>query len=169
MKILLVNGSGGSNSTTKRLLTSFSTLFPQYKFQYAENLQNLPLFNVDIKDSAKEKIAPWLKAIKDCDALVIATPEYLHNIPAMLKNALEWTTESGVIDNKTVIALTYTPYAPRGEKAMQSLLYSLEALNAKVALQLPLYHGDLFIEKDGQVTDKGGIEMLSEALQLLTQ
>ena len=168
MKILLINGSGGQNSTNKRLLQAFAKWFSQFEFVYADYLMKLPLFHVDTKTKNKNVHVNQLKSdIENCDVVYISTPEYLHNIPALLKNLFEWITESGVMDGKNVIAMTYTPYTPRGEKAMVSLLNSLTALNTKILIEFPLHHSDLFIADDGEEKDNGGKEMIKEALGLL--
>ena len=168
MKILLLNGSGGQNSTNKRLLQYFDKWFPQFEFVYTNYLIELPLFNVDIKSNGNNVYVERLKtAVKSCDTVYISTPEYLHNIPALLKNVFEWITESGVMDQKKVIAMTYTPHAPRGEKAMVSLLNSLNALNAKVLIEFSLHHKDIFVSEKGEVDDNGGKEMIEQALSLL--
>lgn len=101
------------------------------------------------------------------DALIIITPEYLHNIPASLKNALEWCTTSGVIKAKKTLAICYTPTAPRGEQAMTSLLFSLKALDANVITTLLLHHTDIAFNSNGEIVNNGGQELLLEMLKLI--
>ena len=118
--------------------------------------------------------APWLEgvvafrqAIAQADAVIISTPAYLHNIPGVLKNALDWLASSGELSEKPVLAFTLTPNAPRGERARQSLLWSLEALNARVVAEAGLYRSDLSYGEDGSLLPSSGKELLVEALKLL--
>jgi NAD(P)H-dependent FMN reductase len=103
------------------------------------------------------------ETIKSHDAIIIATPEYIHNIPAVLKNALEWTTQTGEFSNKKTLAISYTPHPPRGKYAMSSLINSLNALDANVVASLDLYHDSV----KGNHFNSDTTELLKEALKLL--
>ena len=114
-------------------------------------------------------VKEWRAILDDSHALIICTPEYLHNIPAVLKNAFEWIATSGELNNKPVLPIIFTPNPPRGEKAMQSLLWTLQALDAKIITSLSLYKSD-FQTKDGKIVFEGdGSLILKEALSLLKQ
>ena len=56
----------------------------------------------------------WRKILQESDAVIISIPEYIHNIPALIKNALEWVTTSGEFLGKKVLPITFTPHEPRG-------------------------------------------------------
>ena len=86
-------------------------------------------------------------------------------MPALIKNALEWITVSGELAGKKVLALTFTPTAPRGEKAMQSLLWSLQALDAHILVSLSLFQTELAFTSDGEIIGEGA-DVLKEALNL---
>ena len=103
-------------------------------------------------------------AAEDADGIVICTPEYIHNLPAMLKSALEWLSSSGELTRKRVLAITFSPSAPRGQKAMESLLWSLQALNAKVVAQLPLYRDKMEFDDDGRLVENEGLMLLKAGL-----
>jgi len=105
--------------------------------------------------------------VSSADAVIFCTPEYIHNIPAVLKNCLEWLTSSGELMHKKVLAMTYTPAPPRGEKAMQSLLWSLGALEARIIASLPLYQTEVQVVNKEIQGDIETIEMITEAFRLL--
>lgn len=131
-------------------------------------LIDLPLFDPSLDQHPwPSKVLEWRNSVRQADAIIISTPVYLHNIPAVLKNALEWLTTSGELDGKSVLPITYTPYAPRGEKAMQSLLWSLTALNARIVTSLPLYKTELEINSSGKLVGTESLEMLGAAIDLL--
>ena len=102
------------------------------------------------------------------DAIIISTPAYLLNIPAMLKNALEWLTTSGELEGKRVLPITFTPHPPRGERAMQSLIWSLQALNAHVVTKLALFQSEVKFSDGGEILDVETRDILREAIRLLT-
>lgn len=167
MKALLISGSNRKEGTNLQLLNFISGLMPTDKVSTFD-ISILPMFLDQPDPPINDHVAKWKKALAETEVVIITTPEYLHNIPAALKSALEWTTSSGDFLGKRVLAITYTPHPPRGEKAMQSLIWSLQALDALVVAQLSLYRSDVTFNK-GMVDDQGGVEMLKEALQLLKQ
>lgn len=167
MKILTISGSAGQASSNIKLLEACPILFPEHSFTRYSKLHELPLFHVDLQNTTPPIVADWKAALASSDAVIISTPVYLFNIPALLKNALEWVTVSGELLDKKVLAITFTPHPPRGEKAMQSLLWSLQGLKANVVVQLPLYQNELLFDENNELVDNEGVEMLREAVRLL--
>lgn len=168
MNILTLSGSSRSNSSNVQLLESLSWLMPKKSFLYYRSLHLLPLFQ------AEQDAAPWSaeviafrKAVAVADAVIISTPEYIHNMPAQLKNALEWLTSSGELVGKAVLPITYTPHEPRGERAMQSLLWCLEALDARVVTSLSLYQNSIKAVDGRVVGEDFEIDLLRAAVELL--
>ena len=109
----------------------------------------------------------WRKQVNESDAVIISIPEYIYNLPAIIKNALEWIATSGEFVGKPVLPITFTPHEPRGEKAMQSLCWSLQALDAQIVVQLPLFQNEISFEKDHSLVQNESVEMLKEAVKLL--
>jgi NAD(P)H-dependent FMN reductase len=170
MSILTISGSAQKASSNRRLLSAIAKAIPDQVFVPFEGLTMLPLFSPDLNvNPLPPMVINWQKAIRQAEALIVATPEYIHNIPGVLKNALEWVTSSGELSGKPVLAITFTPHPPRGERAMQSLLWSLEALDARIVAQLPLYQTE--IKKTGVDFDWSDeqLEMLTEAVKLLVK
>ena len=169
MHLLTVSGSARLDSTNTALLKALPAVFPNKKFIHFDNLTSLPLFTVaGDKNPLPESVVSWRKAVAEATAVIFATPEYIHNLPAVLKNALEWLASSGELVGKPVLAMTYLPNQPRGEKAMTSLTWSLKALDSKVVASLPLYQTSLEI-KNGEITGNiEELEILKEAIYLLT-
>ncbi|MEL6926157.1 MAG: NADPH-dependent FMN reductase, partial [Bacteroidota bacterium] len=153
------------NSSNSRLLDALPALFPQHHIERYEELDQLPLFIArDDQHPWHPDVLNWRQAVATTDALIISTPEYIHNLPALLKNALEWLASSGELLNKPVLPITFLPNPPRGEKAMQSLIWSLQALNARIVGQLPLYRDDLDFDDQGALIDNEKTELLRTAL-----
>jgi chromate reductase len=56
---------------------------------------DLPLFNEDLRTNGfPESITKLKNAIASADMLLIATPEYNHSIPGVLKNAIDWASDT---------------------------------------------------------------------------
>jgi chromate reductase, NAD(P)H dehydrogenase (quinone) len=149
MNILTISGSSQKNSSNSLLLKKIPSLFPNHTFAHIDSLAEFPLFSVEKEHSPPEIITCFEKRVQTADIVVICTPEYLHNIPAVLKNALEWTTRNGSFNEKKILPITYTPHPPRGKQAMESLVWSLQALNANIIAQLHLYKSELRVSESG--------------------
>ncbi len=159
MKILMISGSNRTDSQNVTLLQTLPMRFPKHEFQYFD-ISQLPLFVDQGGDMKYPGICiEWRNAVDVSDIVIICTPEYIHNIPAALKNALEWITQSGELVGKRVLPITYTPSPPRGEKAMQSLVWSLQALDSNIVGQLDLYQSE---EGADSLLDLAILELLAD-------
>jgi chromate reductase len=168
MKILTLSGSTRSNSLNLRLLEGIALFFPQQEFIFYKKLDQLPLFRAeDDKYPWAESVLEWRKNLKDCDVVIISIPEYIHNLPALIKNALEWIATSGELVGKRILTINFTPHEPRGEKAMQSLCWSLQALDAQIIVQLPLFQNEIDFNDDTTLVENDSVEMLIEGIKLL--
>jgi len=57
------------------------------------DLADIPFFDADVEaDGDPPAVAKFKRAIAAADALVIATPEYNHCVPGVLKNAIDWAS-----------------------------------------------------------------------------
>ncbi len=169
MKILSISGSSRKESSNSKLLDALPFLLEGYSFKRYTSIDQLPLFAAELdKHPWPLAVIKWRKAVADTDAIIIATPEYIYNLPALIKNALEWLTSSGELMKKPVLPITFTPNEPRGEKAMQSLLWSLQALDARILGQLPLYQQEIKFDTEGKLIKNEAALMLIEAIQLFS-
>ena len=164
MRIATLSGSSLQNSRNERLLKSLSSVNDKHEYVFVD-IQMLPLFSVEADANPLEHVKLFKQSIASCQGVVISTPEYIHNIPAVLKNAFEWTTSSGELNQKKVLAMTFTPHPPRGEKAMESMCNSLLALDAHVLTTLALYQNEIFMEEKVDL-NADSINVLREALNL---
>lgn len=163
MKIVAISGSAANNSSTAAFLYAVRNHFSgQYEVEVFDRLRDFPLFRPEeLEKEVPELIQEFKKRLIRSDAILICTPEYTHNIPAVLKNALEWITASGELAGKKVLPVTLTPHEPRGEWAMKSLLASLITMKATIVAELPLY-------KDEMRNDNGEIR-LNETTRLILE
>lgn len=152
MKILAILGSASEKGSNLMLLDAIKAFWQKkannLDIEIFNDLRNFPLFRPeDLKEDLPQTIIDFKRKLNSSELVIISTPEYTHNIPAVLKNALEWITASGELANKKIIAITFTPKAPRGEFAMQSLLFSLKTMNCKVISELSFYKNEISTNK----------------------
>ena len=169
MKRLLICGSVRRQSTTHSLLRYIKASDQSALCELAVSLDSLPLYHPDHDQTDCPVIVKqWRDQVAAAASVIIATPEYIYGIPAVLKNALEWLTKSGSLQDKKTIAICYTPHEPRGEKAMASLVNVLTALDARVLTSLMLYHTDIAFDVDGGTDNSELPELLQESISLFS-
>ena len=161
--LLTVSGSARPDSANTKLMLGLAHLLPDHKIQHSTVPERLPLFTEPAQAHPTPAVIAWRTQVQHATGLIFCTPEYLHNMPALLKNALEWLTVGGELAGKPCLALTLTPHPPRGEQAMRSLVWSLQALNANVRAELPLYRDEVKLV-DGRITGVEARELLTAAV-----
>lgn len=169
MRIVAISGSASEKSSNTEFLKAIQTQFSDnYTIDIIGNLRDFPLFRPeDLENSTPDLVDKFKQKILEADAIIICTPEYTHNIPAVLKNALEWITASGELDGKKILPITFTPKEPRGEYAMQSLLNSLKTMNTKIVTQMPLYKCEVEFDGFKIKLNDDYVFMIGEGLKLL--
>lgn len=161
MNILCISGSASQNSSNVKFLHAIAQhLSNHHTIDVYEGLYNFPLFTPERLALGMPKSVDLLrKRISNTDCVIISTPEYNHNIPAVLKNLLEWLTDSGEFFDKRVLPITFTPKEPRGSYALNSLLMSLKAQKANIISEASFYKTD--------VEFKEGVILLPEDIKLM--
>jgi chromate reductase len=93
MRILGLSGSLRRESHNTRLLRAAGTLLPAgAELAVFDRLGEIPLFNEDDEHTPPAAVIAFKEAIAEADGLLVATPEYNHSIPGVLKNALDWAS-----------------------------------------------------------------------------
>lgn len=164
MAVLMISGSARESSTNRALLGVAARMLVDTEAVLYE-IGDLPLFT-DGREAC-DSVQAWRSAVVDCTSLIISTPAYLHNVPASLKSALEWLAATGELAQKPVLVIVLTPTPPRGDRAMQSLAWSLAALDARIVATLDLYLADMSVDTDGITLDQDSHVLLEAALKLL--
>ena len=144
MRIGLIAGSTRPDGTTVAFVTEVQRRWAGQSgvtaVTLAPDLERLPLFTTTrLAAGRPAEVEAWAAFAKTQDALLVATPEYAHGVPAALKSALEWLVASGEFSRKRVLACTVTPHPPRGEKCLQALTWTLRAMDAEVVAEFPVY------------------------------
>jgi chromate reductase len=91
--VLGISGSLRQRSLNTALLQAAAELAPAGIRLEHFDLTPIPLFNADLLAEGEPQAVVDFKArITQAHALLIATPEYNHSIPGVLKNALDWAS-----------------------------------------------------------------------------
>jgi chromate reductase len=94
MRVLGISGSLRRDSHNSALLRAAAERLPGgAELVEFERLGEVPPYDDDADvDPAPQAVAELRAAIREADAVLIATPEYNHSIPGQLKNALDWAS-----------------------------------------------------------------------------
>lgn len=159
--VLAISGSLRDKSTNLTIIKNIAEMGgDKINISIYDDLAELPHFNPDADTNAPpEKVADLRRKIKECDGVLICTPEYVFSVPAALKNALEWTVSSADFHAKPTALITASSL---GEKAHESLLLILKTIDADIGenAALLISHAQTKI-KNGVITDAETIEKLN--------
>jgi chromate reductase len=93
LSVLGIAGSLRRGSYNRGLIRAAVEVAPAGTTVIPYDLADLPLFNADVEAQGDPpSVAAFKRAIREADALLIATPEYNHCVPGVLKNAIDWAS-----------------------------------------------------------------------------
>ena len=143
MRILALCGSLQSQASNRELLRLVTKLAPPgVEILQFDGLRDLPHFDPDLEGKGElEAVGNWRRAIAESDALLIASPEYGHSLPGVLKNAIDWVIGSGELERKIVAVTASVPHAERGRRGLAALRDTLGAVSADVVGGEPIARG----------------------------
>jgi len=91
LRVVGIAGSLRRGSLNQALLQAAVELAPVALEIVPHGLAELPLYNTDLEAGAVPRAVYGLRvAVMQADAVLIATPEYNHGVPGVLKNAIDW-------------------------------------------------------------------------------
>ena len=93
LTIIGIAGSLRRSSYNRGLIRAAIEVAPEGTHVTSVDLADIPMFNADVEaEGDPVAVADFKRAIAAADALVIATPEYNHCVPGVLKNAIDWAS-----------------------------------------------------------------------------
>jgi chromate reductase len=94
MRVLGISGSLRRDSYNSALLRAAAERLPAgAELVEFEQLGEIPPYDADLEEGpAPAAVEELRQAMRDADAVLIATPEYNHSLPGQLKNALDWAS-----------------------------------------------------------------------------
>ncbi len=94
MRVLGIAGSLRRDSLNSALLRAAAERLPAgVELVEYEGLREIPPYDADLElEGTPLAVRQLREAIRGADAVLVATPEYNHSIPGVLKNALDWAS-----------------------------------------------------------------------------
>jgi NAD(P)H-dependent FMN reductase len=129
LKILALSGSLRAASINSALLRACARLAPAGTLiTVYPSLGVLPLFNPDLESPIPAAVSDLHRAVRDTDALLIASPEYAHGVSGTIKNALDWLVSYEPFVGKHAAVLNASPRASIAYQALQETLRTMSAI-----------------------------------------
>ena len=155
VRILGFAGSLRRGSYNRGLIRAAAELAPSGIAVEVFGLSHIPLYNQDVEDAGEPASVARLKAaMAGSDALLVATPEYNHGIPGVLKNAIDWASRPRVtspLRDKPVAVMGASP--GRGSTARaQAQLREAFVFTGACVMPLP----ELMVGAAGEHFDRAG-------------
>jgi chromate reductase, NAD(P)H dehydrogenase (quinone) len=137
------------------------------------DISDLPLYNQDIEDAGEPAaVVAFKQALARADALLVATPEYNHGVPGVLKNAIDWASRPRVtspLRDKAVAVMGASPGHGSTARA-QAQLRDAFVFTGACVMPLPELlvggAGDHF-DREGNLTDPAVRASLVELIDSL--
>jgi chromate reductase, NAD(P)H dehydrogenase (quinone) len=95
MRVLGISGSLRRDSYNSALLRAAAERLPGgVDFVSFDRLAEIPAYDAELEESAAapDAVEALRDAMREADAVLVATPEYNSSIPGALKNALDWAS-----------------------------------------------------------------------------
>ncbi|HET9199283.1 MAG TPA: NAD(P)H-dependent oxidoreductase [Solirubrobacterales bacterium] len=94
MRVLGIAGSLRRGSYNHALLREAAERLPAgVELVEFDRLGEIPPYDADLEEhGTPASVAELRRAMREADAVLVATPEYNHSIPGVLKNALDWAS-----------------------------------------------------------------------------
>lgn len=165
MKILFVSGSSRESSHTLKFIHFLMDKLKYHECEIASELRDLKLFYEGIFFGVSEE--KWRSHVLWADCIIIVTPEYLKNIPAAIKNGLEWLSKNGEMQQKKTLSIIYTPEYPRGKDAQISLNNSLKGIKAHLIATELIHYTDIMFDSEGTCIKGSNHELFDIIVEIL--
>jgi chromate reductase len=157
--VVAVAGSLRQGSYNRALLRAAQQLAPAHVEIRIHDLAEIPLFSEDVE---RTKIPPAVAHLRDAlaaaDGFLVATPEYNHGVPGVMKNAFDWLSRppgKSVLDGKPSAIVGASVGITGTARAQSQLRQSFVFTNTPVLLQpeVLVARAHEKFDGDGRLTD----------------
>jgi chromate reductase len=178
MRILAFAGSLRSGSLNRKLLdVAIRAIGDRAEIDRLDLRElSMPLYDGDLEE--REGLPEGARLLKQrvlaADALLIATPEYNHSIPGMLKNAIDWASRppENPFKGKTALLMGASPGQFGGVRGILALRQVLTALFAHVVpVTVQVARADQAFDEAGGLKEarvRSSVERASDELLRVT-
>jgi chromate reductase, NAD(P)H dehydrogenase (quinone) len=174
IRVLGIAGSLRAGSFNRALLRAALEVVPAgVELHLFEGLATIPLYDADVEAKGDpEPVVAMKAAIRDADALLIATPEYNYGVPGVLKNAVDWASRppgKSVLNRKPLAIMGATPGGTGTARAQLALRQSFVFTESYALLRPEVLVARVHekIDADGRLTDATTRQLIRQLLEAL--
>lgn len=159
-EILAFAGSLRRDSYNRALLRAAQELAPGDMAISIFDLIDVPLYNGDVEAQGDpEGVARFKQAIRAADGVLIATPEYNHGVPGVMKNAIDWASrppQNAALAEKPVAIFGASPGITGTARGQSQLRQAFEFTNS-ICMPQPevlVFRANEKFDAQGRLTDE---------------
>ena len=176
-RVFNVVGFAGSlrrGSFNRALLRAAAELAPSALHIVIHDLDGIPLYNGDIEAAgATPSVAQLRDAVRKADGLLIATPEYNHGVPGVLKNTIDWLSRppgDSALNGKVAAVMGASPGMTGTARGQSQLRQAFVFTNTYALLQPEVLVGRAHekFDADGRLVHQATRDFLGTFLQRFT-
>jgi chromate reductase len=173
-RVFNVVGFAGSlrrGSYNRALLRAATETAPPTLHIVIHELDGIPLYNGDIEAAGVPAGVVQLRdAIRQADGLLIATPEYNHGVPGVLKNAIDWLSRpprDSSLNGKVAALMGASPGMTGTARGQSQLRQAFVFTNTYALLQPEVLVGRAHekFDADGRLAHQATRDFLATFLQ----
>ncbi len=172
IKVLGISGSLRKASSNTGLLRASQEVAPEGMGVTIFDIKDLPFYSRDIEAEGDPPPVTALKsAIREADAVMVATPEYNWGTSGALKNAIDWASrdrEEGSLMGKpvTIIGSGGRAGTARAQMLLQETLAETGSLvMVKPGVLVQAYGSPRRFDSEGSLVDEGTKDLLRRHLE----
>lgn len=173
VKVLGIAGSLRAASYNRGLLRAAQELAPADMQVDIFDLAEVPLYNADVEALGDPPAVAAMKAaIRAADGVLMATPEYNHGVPAVMKNAVDWASRpprDAVLGGKPVGLIGASPGMTGSARGQSQLRQAFEFTNSYCMPQpeILVFRAHEKFDAEGRLTDEPTRQFLARYLEAL--
>jgi chromate reductase len=174
VRIVGISGSLRRASFSTALLKILAEkVLPTIEIQVV-TLEDIPLYNEDLDRKPEiPAVTAFKSIIAESDGVLIATPEYNHGIPGVLKNALDWASRpvfESCFKHKPVSIISSSLAFTGGVRAQYQLREALISMHAHLVMGPEVVVGGIHTNlADDAYTNENGLAFMLKSLARLRE
>jgi chromate reductase, NAD(P)H dehydrogenase (quinone) len=164
-------GSLRRGSYNRALLRAATELAPPALDIVIHELDGIPLYNGDIEAAgAPPSVLQLGDAVRRADGLLIATPEYNHGVPGVLKNTIDWLSRpprTSALNGKVAAVMGASPGTTGTARGQSQLRQAFVFTNTYALLQPEVLVGRAHekFDAEGRLVHEATRDFLATFLQ----
>lgn len=174
MEFIGISGSLRKASLNTALLKETQKLLPDGVTMTVRTLEELPLLNPDeLASGFPDAVNILASAVKQADALVLASPEFNYSVTAVMKNAMDWLSlhPDAPLKAKPVALMSASPSAFGGGRAQYHLREILIYPGARLlgVPEIMLANAPSSFNEQGMLTNETTKDLIAKQMQALKE